>query len=118
MAGFKRHVFVCLNERDPNDPVGCCLHRGSEKLFKILKAGIVKNGLKGVVRVNRAGCLDHCDFGPTVVVYPEAVWYRIVTEEDARELLERHIVGGEVVERLLLENAESEKCAPSAQAAP
>ncbi len=104
MAGFKRHVFVCLNERDLNDPIGCCKHKGSERIFNILKAGTVKHGLKGTVRVNRAGCLDHCDFGPSVVIYPEGTWYRVPTEEDAREILERHIVGGEVVERLLMDN--------------
>jgi (2Fe-2S) ferredoxin len=103
MVGFKRHVFVCLNERPADDPVGCCLHRGSEQIFKVLKAGIVKHGLKGVVRVNRAGCLDHCEFGPSVVVYPEGTWYRVTTVEDARELLERHIVGGEEVERLRMD---------------
>lgn len=103
MAGFKRHVFVCLNERAPDDPVGCCIHRGSEQIFKVLKAGTVKHGLKGIVRVNRAGCLDHCSFGPSVVVYPEGTWYRVPTVEDARELLERHLVSGEVVERLLMD---------------
>ena len=104
MIGFKRHVFVCLNEREPDDPLGCCKHRGSERIFNILKAGTVKHKLKGIVRVNRAGCLDQCEFGPSVVIYPEGTWYRIVTEEDAREVLERHIVGGEIVERLLMEN--------------
>lgn len=103
MPGFKRHVFVCLNERSPDDPVGCCLHRNSEKIFKVLKLGTVKHALKGIVRVNRAGCLDHCKFGPVVVVYPEAVWYHVPTVEDAKEVLERHIVGGEVVERLLID---------------
>lgn len=115
MTGFNRHVFVCLNERDADDPVGCCLHRGSEKIFKLLKAGIVRHGLKGTVRVNRAGCLDHCEFGPTVVVYPEAVWYRIATEEDAREVLERHILHGEIVERLLIDNLAGEPCVPAIQ---
>ena len=105
MAGYRRHVFVCLNERDPSDPKGCCLHRGSEEIFKTLKAGAAKAGLKDI-RVNRAGCLDHCAFGPTVVVYPEAVWYRVPSVEDAKEILSTHIIGGEVVERLLIDNIE------------
>jgi (2Fe-2S) ferredoxin len=83
--------------------VGCCIHRGSEQIFKVLKAGIVKHGLKGTVRVNRAGCLDHCEFGPSVVVYPEGTWYHVPTVEDALEILERHIVGGEIVERLVMD---------------
>jgi (2Fe-2S) ferredoxin len=116
MAGFERHVFVCLNERDPSDPVGCCKHRGADKIFEMLKAGTVKHGLKGKVRVNRAGCLDHCDYGPTVVVYPEGVWYRVQTREDAQEVLERHIVKGEVVDRLLVENLEQAAAKAKAKA--
>lgn len=105
MAGFRRHVFVCLNERDPKDPKGCCKHRGSDAVFKVLKEGAAKAGLKDV-RINRAGCLDHCAYGPTVVVYPEGVWYHVPTEEDAREVLASHIIDGKIVERLLMENLE------------
>jgi len=105
MIGYRRHVFVCLNERDPSDPKGCCKHRGSDAVFKVLKEGVAKAGLKDV-RINRAGCMEHCAHGPSVVVYPEAVWYRVPTAEDAREILASHIVGGKVVERLLMQNLE------------
>jgi (2Fe-2S) ferredoxin len=105
MAGYRRHVFVCLNERDPSDPKGCCKHRGSEAIFKVLKEGVFKAGLKDV-RVNRAGCFEHCAFGPTVVVYPEAVWYHVPDAEDAKEILSSHVLEGKVVERLLIENME------------
>ena len=103
MAGFKRHVFVCLNERDPSDPRGCCKNRGSEEIFEALKSGAKTAGLKGDVRINRAGCLDHCEHGPTVVIYPEAVWYHVPTIEDAQEVLQSHVVEGKVVERLLID---------------
>ena len=106
MAGYRRHVFVCLNERDPSDPKGCCKHHGSEEVFKVLKAGAAKAGLKDV-RVNRAGCLDHCEHGPTVVIYPEAVWYRVPTVTQAQEILQKHVIGGEVVEHLLVDNISS-----------
>ena len=102
MAGFRRHVFVCLNERDPKDPRGCCTQRGSEAVFEALKKGARSAGLEDV-RINRAGCLDHCESGPTVVVYPEAVWYHVPTVEDAQEILESHIVKGKVVDRLLID---------------
>ena len=102
MTGFKRHVFVCLNERDASDPKGCCKHRGSDEVFKVLKAGAAKAGLAGV-RINRAGCLDHCEHGPTVVVYPEAVWYRVPSVESAQEILREHVIGGRVVEHLLID---------------
>ena len=69
---------------------------------KFTVAQVRARGLAGVgrVRVNIAGCLDRCQEGPTVVVYPEGVWYRIATREDVDELIERHLVGGEPVERL------------------
>lgn len=104
MAGYKRHAFVCLNERDPKDPRGCCKHRGSEEIFKTLKAGASKLDVEGGVRINRAGCLDHCAYGPVVVVYPEAVWYHVPTVEDAQEILREHIAEGRVVDRLLIDN--------------
>ena len=105
MAGYRRHVFVCLNERDPSDPKGSCKHRGSEAVFKVLKEGTAKACLTDV-RINRAGCMEHCAFGPTVVVYPEAVWYHVPTPEDAREVLTSHVIGGNVVDRLLIEHLE------------
>lgn len=103
MAGYRRHVFVCLNERDRSDPKGCCKHRGSDQIFKTLKEGAAKAGLADV-RINRSGCLDHCQFGPTVVIYPEAVWYHVPSVEDAEEVLRRHVIEGNVVERLLMDN--------------
>lgn len=103
MAGFKRHVFVCLNERDPADPRGSCKHRGAEEIFAAMKDGAKQAGLKGEVRINRAGCLDHCEHGPTVVVYPEAVWYHVPSVEDAQEIVQSHVVDGKVVERLLID---------------
>ena len=56
----------------------------------------------GGVRVNKAGCLDRCAGGPVIVVYPEAVWYTYVDQQDIDEIVERHLTRGEVVERLQL----------------
>jgi (2Fe-2S) ferredoxin len=103
MAGFKRHVFVCENARDPSDPRGSCKHRDSDAIMAALKDGAKAAGLKGSVRINRAGCLDHCEHGPVVVIYPEATWYHVPTVEDAREILESHVVGGRKVERLVID---------------
>jgi (2Fe-2S) ferredoxin len=105
MVGYRCHVFVCLNEREPGHPKGSCKHRGSDAIFKALKEGAAKAGLNGGdVRINRAGCLDHCEFGPTVVVYPDAVWYHVPTAEDAETILREHVIGGKVVDQLLIEN--------------
>jgi (2Fe-2S) ferredoxin len=61
--------------------------------------------LAGRVRINKSGCLDQCEHGPTVVVYPEAVWYGNVTPADAAEIVEEHLVNGRPVERLRLADA-------------
>jgi (2Fe-2S) ferredoxin len=105
-AGYRRHVFVCLNEREAGHPKGCCKHRGGDAIFNALKMGAKNSGLGDDVRINRAGCFEHCEFGPSVVVYPEAVWYRVPTVADAEEIRREHVVGGKVVERLLMDNAD------------
>jgi len=100
ISRYKHHIFVCLNKREPGDPRGCCAASGSEDLFDLLKEQVSGRGLKGTVRVNRAGCLDACSFGPSVVIYPQAVWYTIRSKEDVNEILDRHIIKGEVITRL------------------
>ena len=64
------------------------------------KDEITRLGLKGKVRANAAGCLDYCAMGPTVVIYPEGVWYFVETPDDVKELMQRHVLNGEIVERL------------------
>ncbi len=102
MSYYQRHVFFCLNRRD--DGRACCAVHDAERLQGHAKARIKKLGLsgKGMVRVNKAGCLDRCDEGPCLVVYPEAVWYTYVDQQDIDEIIDRHLVGGEPVERLRL----------------
>ncbi len=102
MPGFSRHVFVCINERAPGHPRGCCKGKGGEQVRQRFKKELAERGLNGLVRANKAGCLDQCEEGVTVVVYPEQVWYGGVEPGDVAEIVERHIVGGEYVERLML----------------
>ncbi|HZI94785.1 MAG TPA: (2Fe-2S) ferredoxin domain-containing protein [Patescibacteria group bacterium] len=102
MPRYQRHVFICINKRPPEDPKGCCSAKGSEEVRAQFKKGLKDRGLNRIVRANAAGCLDACGFGTTVVVYPEAVWYGGVTLGDVEEIIERHIVAGEVVERLVM----------------
>lgn len=54
------------------------------------------------IRVNHAGCLNVCEHGPVMVIYPEGVWYRFETEQDVAEILRSHVLGGRRVERLAL----------------
>lgn len=67
-----------------------------------MKQEVARLGLKGIVRANKAGCLDHCEYGPSIVVYPEGVWYWAGTEADVTEIVEQHVVCGQLVERLLM----------------
>ena len=106
MAKFQRHVFVCINERPGDDERGCCAARGGNEVAAAFKKALYERGLKRIVRPNKAGCLDQCAQGVTVVVYPEAVWYGRVRVEDVDEIVERHILGGRPVERLLIPDDE------------
>lgn len=98
---FERHVFVCTNERPAGHPRGCCKEKASEKLRDYLKARAKEAGLDRV-RINSAGCLDRCEFGPTMVIYPEGVWYSPKTTADMDEILNVHLIGGGRVRRLML----------------
>lgn len=106
MARFQRHLFVCVNERDPRDPRGSCGPRGGAEVAAAFKRKLYERGLKRIVRPNKCGCLDQCARGVTVVVYPEGVWYGGVTPDDVDEIIERHIVGGQPVERLVIPDHE------------
>jgi (2Fe-2S) ferredoxin len=55
---------------------------------------------EGKTRINKSGCLDRCQEGPCVVVYPDGVWYTYVDVHDIDEIIDRHLIKGEVVERL------------------
>lgn len=95
-------MFVCINERPADHPKGCCKAKGGIEVRDRLKKELAARGISKVVRANNAGCLDQCEHGVSVVVYPEQVWYGGVTVEDIPELIDKHLVGGEVVERLLM----------------
>jgi (2Fe-2S) ferredoxin len=97
---FQRHIFVCTNERSPEDPRGCCLAKGSLKIHALFKEELKKAGLEGKVRANKAGCLDQCAKGPSVVIYPEGVWYTVQTENDVKEIVQKHIIKGHPVKHL------------------
>jgi (2Fe-2S) ferredoxin len=100
-APFSRHVFVCQNERSSDDPRGCCTARGSADVHEALRRELKARNLSRTIRANKSGCLDACEHGVTVVVYPEGVWYGGVTAADVPEIVESHLVGGTPVERLV-----------------
>lgn len=99
---FEKHVFICLNERPPQNPTGCCKAKGSEEILTLMKEEIKKRGLHKIIRINKSGCLDQCAKGVSMVVYPEGVWYGRVRKEDVMEIVESHLIGNKPVARLQL----------------
>jgi (2Fe-2S) ferredoxin len=102
MTYFKRHIFFCLNQRDKSED--SCANHHAQAGFDRCKSRAKAEKLSGPggVRVNKAGCMDRCAGGPVAVVYPEAVWYTFVDNDDIDEIVDSHLKNGVVVERLLL----------------
>ena len=100
MSYFKHHVFFCCNQR-PEGDISCANH-GAVALQTYAKDRIAELDLrgKGQVRINKAGCLDRCDDGPVLVVYPDNVWYTFIDKDDVDEIISEHLQHGRVVERL------------------
>lgn len=105
MARYQRHVFVCINERPAGHPKGCCSGKGSTNVRDTMKAELNKRGLGSVVRANNAGCLDACEHGVTMVIYPDGIWYGGVQPGDIEEIIDKTVVGGEIIQRLLIPDA-------------
>jgi (2Fe-2S) ferredoxin len=97
---FEHHVFFCMNHREGGRE--SCGPRGAEAAQKHAKKRIKELGLSGCgkVRINQAGCLDRCEHGPVLVVYPEGTWYTYVDNSDIDDIIDSHLVGGKPVERL------------------
>jgi (2Fe-2S) ferredoxin len=99
MPKFKKHIFVCMNQREAGHPRGCCDPAGLGELQRLFKTKLAQRGLT-LVRANKSGCLDQCELGPTVAVYPEGIFYGDVHPEDLDEIIESHILNDRPVERL------------------
>ena len=95
------HIFHCTNERPATHKRGSCVAKGSKELCDYMCRRSMALGLARI-RVNHAGCLNRCELGPTMVIYPEGVWYTYKCEADIDEILKIHVMRGKRVERLLL----------------
>ncbi len=104
MSYYKRHLFFCTHQAEEGKP--CCNQHGARSLHKYAKQRVKEMGLHqpGDYRVNKASCMGRCDQGPVVVVYPDETWYTYVDREDVDEIIDRHLLKGEVVERLRLKD--------------
>jgi (2Fe-2S) ferredoxin len=98
---YRAHVFCCTNRRPAGHPRGCCAEKNAEELRDYMKGRAKELGLKDV-RINSAGCLDRCELGPTMVIYPEGVWYGYRDKSDIDEILQTHVRDGGRVQRLML----------------
>ena len=98
---YRFHVFCCTNQREPGHKRGCCAERGASELRDYMKARVKELGI-AKTRINNAGCLDRCELGPCMVIYPEDVWYSPKTKSDVDAIISEHLQGGKVVERLRL----------------
>ena len=98
---YDKHIFICVNERDENNPKGDCTRCGGKDIRMKFVQLINKHGLKGIVRANKSGCLDACELGASVVIYPDNIWYTRVSPDDVDEIFETSILNNGVVERLV-----------------
>lgn len=98
---FRMHVFVCTNERSQESPRGCCAAKNSLEILTRLKRAAKAEGLKDV-RVNKAGCLDNCESGPSCVVYPEGTWYTLPEDNEGMGRILQHLKGGDVASEYLM----------------
>ena len=95
------HVFVCTNERPSENPRGCCAAKDSLEILTRLKRASRGEGLNDV-RVNKAGCLDKCERGPSCVICPEGVWYTLPEDDEGLARILEHLRGGEVANEYLM----------------
>lgn len=102
---YTTHIFCCTNQRDANAKRLCCAGKNAEALRAYAKKRAAELGIART-RVNSAGCLDRCELGPVMVIYPEGAWYRYETEADIDEILQQHVIGKQPVARLLLNNTQ------------
>ncbi len=102
MAKPEQHIFVCMNTRPPGHPKGSCGTSGANDVLRCFQEELENRNLFGKVLLSGSTCLGPCSWGPTVVIYPEGTWYGRLKSDDVPEIIEKHIVNGEPVERLLM----------------
>ena len=102
MSYYQHHVFFCTNQREGGKQ--SCSQCNAQAARDYVKQRCKELGIHGhgQMRINSAGCLDRCNEGPVIVIYPDETWYTYVDEEDLDEIIEQHLLKGKKVKRLLL----------------
>jgi (2Fe-2S) ferredoxin len=107
---YKKHIFICTNQRAEGERV-CCGEQHGIELVKIFKKELKDRGLNKIMRAQRTACMDICEYGPNVVVYPDGIFYGGVEPGDIPEIVEQHLVNDRPVERLVI-NFEKDETRP------
>lgn len=104
MSYYTKHIFLCTNQK----PAGkkCCANAGGEEYLEYLKTRLLEldSHGPGKFRISKSGCLGRCSSGPCLVVYPEGVWYTYSSTDDIEDIIQSHLLNGQIVEKLLIEN--------------
>ena len=98
---YQKHIFICTNDRGPDHPRGDCANCGGNEIRMRFVQLINQHGLRGKVRANKSGCLDVCEIGPAVVIYPQNIWYTGISIENVDEIFEKSILKNEVINHLV-----------------
>ena len=101
MTLYSPHIFSCTNRRPDDHPRGSCGAKNGEGLRQYLRDKLKSAGLENA-RANVAGCMDQCENGPVLVIYPEGIWYRAASTEDIDRIVNEHLLGGVIVSELQL----------------
>ena len=101
MSRYKKHIFICINKRDDSLQKKSCGNLGLEIRNKFVEE-LKKENLTHEVRANKSGCLASCASGPTVVIYPEQIWYKNVRVEDVSEIIQETIIKNRILDRLTI----------------
>ena len=98
---YDKHIFICVNERPDSSPKGDCSRVGGKEIRMRFVELINKHGLKGKVRANKSGCLDACEVGPSIVIYPLGVWYTNFKLSDVDAIFQSSILNDNIVKELV-----------------
>ena len=104
MSRYRYQLFLCTNERPSGEPRGSCQARGALPLLEVVKEEALRAGVPGPFRANRSGCLDACESGPVLAVYPDGIYYRVTNREEIARIMKEHLSEGRIVAELQIPN--------------